>query len=64
MRHLLLVLSLLVAVGCGNRNDSVVVVTLTSASPVEVASVRSQAVAGGLTRSFTLSPRSAGRRPR
>lgn len=51
-----LVAALGLIVGCGNRNDSIVVVTLSSVTPVDVASVRTQATAGGVSRAFTLSP--------
>ena len=48
--------ALFLVAGCGNRNDSIVVVTLTSSSPIEIATVHAQATAGGKTREFTLSP--------
>jgi len=56
MRHSIFAALLLVAAGCGNRNDSIVVVTLSSPSPVDIASVQAQATAGGKTRNFTLTP--------
>ena len=44
MRNLHFIAALLLLAGCGNRNDSVVVVTLSSPSPVDVASVRTEGV--------------------